>query len=179
MMTILHTGQKWWPSLLENPFSIKTDHQSLKYFLEQWVSSKTQHKWVSKLMGYDYEITYKKCTDNLMAGALSRTFDDHVSLSTISMHIPNWLQYVHQCYLNDSSLSAIIQQWSNNPSDVPHYSWDGSSLRYKGHLVLPHSIDLQQDIFYELHASPSARHSRFLKTYERPRRNFFWKGMKV
>ena len=26
MMTILHTVQKWSPSLLENPFGIKTDH---------------------------------------------------------------------------------------------------------------------------------------------------------
>ena len=26
MMTILHTVHKWWPSLLENPFGIKTDH---------------------------------------------------------------------------------------------------------------------------------------------------------
>ena len=32
MMTILHIVQKWWPSLLENPFGIKNDHQSLKYF---------------------------------------------------------------------------------------------------------------------------------------------------
>ena len=45
-------------------------------------------------MGYDYEITYKKGKDNLVADALSHTFDDHVSLSTISMPIPNWLQYV-------------------------------------------------------------------------------------
>ena len=55
MMTILHIVQKWWPSLLENPFSIKTDHQSLKYFLEQWVSSPTQHEWVLKLRDYDYK----------------------------------------------------------------------------------------------------------------------------
>ena len=39
IMTILHIVHKWWPSLLENPFGIKIDHQSLKYFLEQWVSS--------------------------------------------------------------------------------------------------------------------------------------------
>ena len=42
-------------------------------------------------MGYDYEITYKKGKDNLVADALSRTFDAHVSLSSISMPIPNWL----------------------------------------------------------------------------------------
>ena len=94
------------------------------------------------------------------------------------MPIPNWLQSVQQGYVNDSSLSQIIQQLANNPSLVSHYSWDGSSLRYKCHLVLPQSTDLHQDVFYELHASPAAGHSRFLKTYERARHNFFWKGMK-
>ena len=129
-------------------------------------------------MGYDYEITYKKGKDNLVVDALSRTFDDHASLSAISMPIPNWLQSVQQGYVNDSSLSQIIQQLASNPSLVPHYSWDGSSLRYKGHLVLPQSIHLQQVVCYELHASPSTWHSRFLKTYEWEQRNFFWKGMK-
>ena len=45
-------------------------------------------------MGYDYEITYKKGKDKLVADALSHTFDDHASLSAISMPIPNWLQSV-------------------------------------------------------------------------------------
>ena len=84
-MAILHAVQKWWPYLLGNHFCIKTDHQSLKYFLEQWVSSPTPQKWVRKLMGYDYEITYKKGKDNLVVYALSHTFDHHVSLSAISM----------------------------------------------------------------------------------------------
>ena len=34
MMAILHAVQKWRPYLLGNHFCIKTDHQSLKYFLE-------------------------------------------------------------------------------------------------------------------------------------------------
>ena len=46
-----------------------------------------------------------------MVDALSRTFDDHASLSAISMPIPNWLQFVQQGYVNDSSLSQIIQNW--------------------------------------------------------------------
>ena len=79
-------------------------------------------------MGYDYEITYKKGKDHLVTDALSRTFDDQGSLSAISMPVPNWLQSVQQGYVNDSSLSHIIQCLANNPSVVPHSSWDGASL---------------------------------------------------
>ena len=102
-----------------------------------------------------------------MVDALSRTFHDHVSLLSISMPIPNWLQSVQQGYVNDSSLSQIIQQLTSNPSLVPHYSWDGSSLRYKGRLVLPQGTDIHQDVFYGLHASPVVGHSGFLKMYKR------------
>ena len=80
-------------------------------------------------MGYDYEITYNKGRDNLVVNSLSHTFDDHVSLSIISMPIPNWLQSIQQGYVNDSSLSKIILWLASNTSVVPHYSWDGSSLR--------------------------------------------------
>ena len=118
-------------------------------------------------MGYDHQITYKKGKDNLVADALSRTFDDHASLSGISMPIPNQLQSVQQGYVNDSSLFEIIQPLASNPSMVLHFSWDGSSLRYKGRLVLPQSTDIKHAVFYELHDSPSAGHSRFMKTYER------------
>ena len=105
-MTILHIVQKWWPFLLENPFGIKTDHQSLKYFLEQWVSSPTQHKWVNKLKDYDY----KKTQDNIVVDALFHTFDAHVSLLVISMPLPTWLHSLQQGYVNESSLSEVIQQ---------------------------------------------------------------------
>ena len=52
-------------------FQIKTDHQSLKYFMEQRISSLEQQKWVTKLFGYDYEIIYKKGKDNVVVDALS------------------------------------------------------------------------------------------------------------
>jgi hypothetical protein len=60
MLAILHVVDLWCPHLLGQRFQIKTDNQSLKYFLEQRVSSPEQQKWVTKLFGYDYEIIYKK-----------------------------------------------------------------------------------------------------------------------
>jgi hypothetical protein len=40
--------------------------------LEQRLSSKEQQKWVTKILGYDFEIIYKKEKKNVVADALSR-----------------------------------------------------------------------------------------------------------
>jgi hypothetical protein len=71
MLAILHVVDLWHPYLLGKCFQIKIDHQSLKYFLEQRISSSEQQKWVTKLFGYDYEIIYKKGKDNVVVDALS------------------------------------------------------------------------------------------------------------
>ena len=71
MLVILHAMDLWCPYLLGQCFQIKTNHQSLKYFLEQCISSPEQQKWVTKLFGCDYEIIYKKGKDNVVVDALS------------------------------------------------------------------------------------------------------------
>ena len=43
----------------------------LKFFLEQRISSEEQKKWVTKMLGYDFEIIYKKGKLNVVANALS------------------------------------------------------------------------------------------------------------
>jgi len=55
-MAILHAVETWRPYLLGQRFQIRTDHHSLKYFLEQRLSSPQQNKWLAKMLGYDYEI---------------------------------------------------------------------------------------------------------------------------
>ena len=59
MMAILHSMKKWSPYLIDKNFKVKRDHDSLKYFLEQILSSEEQQKWVTKMLGYDFEIIYK------------------------------------------------------------------------------------------------------------------------
>jgi hypothetical protein len=74
MLVIPHEFDLLRPYLLGKRFQIKTDHQSLKYFLEQHISSPEKQKWVTKLFGYDYEIIYKKGKDNVVADALSQKY---------------------------------------------------------------------------------------------------------
>jgi hypothetical protein len=79
MLVILHAVDLWHPYLLVQCFQIQTDHQRLKYFLEQCLSSLEQQKWVTKLFGYNYEIIYNKGKDNVIIDALSRKYEDEGS----------------------------------------------------------------------------------------------------
>jgi hypothetical protein len=76
MLAILHVVDLWHPYLLGQHFHIKTNHQSLKYLLEQCIFSPEQQQWVTKLFGYDYDITYKKGKDNVVVDALSQRYEE-------------------------------------------------------------------------------------------------------
>ncbi|GJZ35885.1 putative mitochondrial protein [Tanacetum coccineum] len=53
--------------------NLSTKHQSLlKYLLDQRITTPTQMKWLPKLMGFDYEVVYKRGSENGAADALSR-----------------------------------------------------------------------------------------------------------
>jgi hypothetical protein len=94
MVSILDFVDIWCPYLLGKHFQIKTHHQSLKYFLEQHLSSLEKQKLVTKLFGYDYDILYKKGRDNVVFDVLSIKYEDEVSLFSLSFIIPDWFQVV-------------------------------------------------------------------------------------
>jgi hypothetical protein len=51
---------------------VKTDHNSLKYFLDQKDLSERQQKWLSKIQAFDFDIEYVKGKKNVVADVLSR-----------------------------------------------------------------------------------------------------------
>jgi hypothetical protein len=178
MLAILHAVDLWCPYLLGQHFQIKMDHQSLKYFLEQWISSLEQQKWVTKLFGYDYEIIYKKGKENVVVDALSRKYEEEGSLFSLSFLVTDWLQVVRQEWLQDPKISSLIQQLQHDPQAAPGYSWHNDEFHYKGHLYLSKQSALKSMVLSEFHASPTVGHSGFTKTYEWVKHSFFWDGMK-
>jgi hypothetical protein len=51
---------------------VRTDHFSLKYLLDQRLSTIPQHQWASKLLGFDFKVEYKPGAKNTVVNALSR-----------------------------------------------------------------------------------------------------------
>lgn len=71
LLAVVHAVQAWNSYLSHDLFIIKTDQRSLKYLLDQKVTTPFQHLWLSKLMGFSFVIQYKQGKDNVVADALS------------------------------------------------------------------------------------------------------------
>lgn len=65
----------WRPYLWGRQFLIRTDHYSLKFLLEQRLSTSPQIHWISKLLGYDFGVEFRSGKTNKAADALSRWSD--------------------------------------------------------------------------------------------------------
>jgi len=178
MLVILHVVDLWHPYILGKCFQIKTDHLSLKYFLEQRISSPEQQNWVTKLFGYDYEIIYKKCRENMVVDDLSTKYEEEGSLFSLSFTVPDWLQVVRHEWLQDPKLSRLIQQLQHHYPASPRYSWHNEEICYNGRLYLSKHSQLKSTVLSELHASPTTGHLGFTKTYEWVKHYFFGDGMK-
>jgi hypothetical protein len=180
MMAILHALKKWRPYLIGRHFKVKTDHDSLKYFLEQRLSSEEQQKWVTKILGYDFEILYKKGKKNVVADALSRKDEDvEAFLYAISIIQPDWIIEARDEWKNDEKVWTLIQRLQQDSSASDTFTWKNDSLWYKDLLYLCKNSQLKQKVLLELHTSLVGGHSGFLKTYHRVKKDFFWDGLKT
>jgi hypothetical protein len=121
MMAILHALKKWHPYLIGRHFKVKTDHDSLKYFLEQRLSSEEQQKRVTKILGYDFEIVYKKGKQNVVADEISRKDEDvEAFLCAISIIQPNWIIEARDEWKNDEKCGLSFKGCSRIPVHQIH-----------------------------------------------------------
>ena len=63
---------------------MRTDHNSLRFLLEQKQLQERQQKWISKIQAYDFDIEYVKRKNNVVADALSHR---PATLSLMSLDI--------------------------------------------------------------------------------------------
>jgi hypothetical protein len=151
MMAILHALKKWHPYLIGRHFKVKTDHDSLKYFLEQRLSSEEQQKWVAKILGYDFEIVYKKGKQNVVADALSRKDEDvGAFLCAISIIQFDWIIEARDEWKNGEKVWTLIQRLQHDSNASDTFTWKNDSLWYKDQLYLCNNSQLKQKVLLEL-----------------------------
>lgn len=72
LLAITFVVSQWRHYLEQGLFFIKTDYESIKHLLEQKPHTSLQLKGISKLLGLQYKILYRKGVENKVADALSR-----------------------------------------------------------------------------------------------------------
>lgn len=122
--------------------------------LDQRITSVNQQKWITKLLGLDYEIIYKKGRDNIAAGSLSRQFEHNLEeehCHALTVTVPLWLQELQDTWDTDEELQHIISQLVINPAGITGYRWHQGKLTFNGKLVVRNKAEVRQKIIGEFH----------------------------
>ncbi|XP_075515833.1 uncharacterized protein LOC142550640 [Primulina tabacum] len=183
LLAITQAVSKWRQYLLGHHFSIVTDHRSLKEILSQTIHTPDQQKYLVKLLGYDFDISYQPGSSNTVADALSRQFELPDSGCGISS------QLLAILILSFQFLTQLKDEVASNPFYKNLIHKNSAALRPIFHLkdglvYRHHRICVDPDseiipkILFEFHNTPVARHGGMHKTLARIVPSFFWENMK-
>jgi hypothetical protein len=114
-LAILLAVQQWRPYLQLGEFVIKIDHKSLVHLTDQRLHTDWQQKALTKMVGLQYKVVYKKGTLNGAADALSHkpvTASELMAMTTVK---PLWLEQVEASYANDTHAQTLLQKLSLDP----------------------------------------------------------------
>lgn len=173
LMAIIMAMQKWRYYLLEHKFIIKTDHEALKYLMEQKLTTLLQHKWLSKLFGYDYSVVYKRGKDNLVADALSRCNEDEQQCNNIHLVVPVWKQELKESWNNDDWAQQLIAALMVQGSVCQEYKLVDGELMKGVRWYVGTGNQLRKRIIENIHSSPEGGHSGISATTKRIQEKFY------
>ena len=120
-LALILAVDKWRHYLQRQEFIILTDHKSLAYLAEQTLHSEMQKKAMTRLMGLQFKIKYRKGKENLAADALSRVAH-MLAVQTVTKVQPQWIQEVLNSYTTDPHAQKLISQLSITSPDANGYS---------------------------------------------------------
>lgn len=178
-LAILLAVEHWRPYLQMKEFVIKTDHKSLTNLNEHRLHTNWKHKALTKLMGLQYKIIYKKGVDNGVADALSRMTHTQGHLCAISTVHPVWLQDVVATYAVDRKAQEILTKLATAQDHMfGSFKLVQGVIRVKGAVWIGNVPVIHHRIFQAIHTSPVGGHSGFPVTYRRIHSLFHWVGMR-
>jgi hypothetical protein len=173
-----HSLRLWGHYLQIQEFIILTDHRSLAYLAEQNLHSNMQRKAMTRLMGLQFKIKYRKGKDNMAAYALSRVAD-MFAIQVVSMVQPQWIQEVLNSYTTDPHAQQLLSQLAIHSPVDKGYRLDQGLIKKNELVWIDNNSALQTKLIVACHSSALGGHSGVNATYNRMKRHFEWKGMKA
>lgn len=181
MYAITEAVRRWRQYLLGRRFVIYTDHQSLRSLLHQTVQTPEQQRWLTKLLGYDFDILYKPCNSNRPADALSRLSSDadtQISLMAVTRPLQAIWGAVQHVYKDDQSIQSLLKEVTLQPEAYPNHSVRNNLILIHRKVLIPNNSALRQLLISEYHNTPIGGHAGIQRTLHRITSTFTWSGLK-
>ena len=112
---------------------------------------------MTRLMGLQFKVVYRKGKENLAADALSRV--GHLSLQAISEVQPIWIQEVLNSYVTDPKAQSILTRLVVHSPDEEGYTLEQGLLKYKSKVWIASNSALQTKLIAAMHSSAIGGHS--------------------
>jgi len=178
MYAITSTVKKWRHYLIGRHFCIFTDQQSLRGLIGQHIQTPAQQNWLTKLLGFDYEILYTHGRTNKVVDALSRRYETSESIyQGISFCQPLLLQQLQDFYASHEVGKLLLTKFDGNQEQHRHFSVQQGLLYFKGRLFIPSETGLRPHIIKEHHSSPVGGHSGNIGTLACVTTSFPWPNL--
>jgi Integrase zinc binding domain len=154
--------------------------------LEQKANTALQHISLSKLLGLNYKIEYKKGIDNKVVDALSRSeglIDDCVyslvDLQAFTELVPQWVSDLKSSYVGDFWIEELQHRFQNQDPQHQQLTMHQGLLRYKERICVRATHNWRQQLLKEVHDSAQGGHFGMDVTLHRLKRMFYWPAMKT
>ncbi|KAL0361327.1 UNVERIFIED_CONTAM: Retrovirus-related Pol polyprotein from transposon.6 [Sesamum radiatum] len=174
LYAITESVKKWRHYLLGRLFRIFTDHQSIKDLISQSVQTPDQHKWLSKLLGFTYEIF----TNPLRRMLLLTPYPTFRLLPLVSNYpsVSRLLPSFNTCSIIFSTNPDGRQLLLDSASSLD-YSVRNGLLYFRQKLLIRPASAVVPLLLSEFHSSPLGGHSGSKATLARVAASFYWPSM--
>ncbi|KAL3538223.1 hypothetical protein ACH5RR_001589 [Cinchona calisaya] len=131
-----------------------------------------QQKWLTKMLGLNYEIQYKYGMENVVADALSRREASEEQCAAITQVVPNWVtKVVSSCEEDGLAIQKRNELLLNSESNSK-WSYQDAVLRHQKRLYIGNRGGIRTKLIDTLHSSQLRGHSGIQPRYMRGKQLF-------
>lgn len=181
-LAVVAAIKKFRPYIEMMPFTVITDHSSLKWLMTQKDLSGRLARWSLQLQSFNFEVQHRKGKLNVVPDILSR-----YDLEEICMHTQQLIDLESPAFKDDDYKEIInkIEELKESLPDLKSCNgyvykrtipYDGTEMEdFAWKLWVPAA--LTNNIIKNLHESLEAGHGGIGKTIKRAREYFYWPNM--